>query len=68
MWAILPQMESVADFVELAPNGLDQGHSSPARASIDGPSRISTGSVSLARDIKPPNLLVDRDFCLNIMI
>jgi hypothetical protein len=65
-WAILPKMDSVADYLAIAPNKLESKVVQVCFGLIKGLAYLHEHCIA-HRDIKPDNLLVDRDFCLKII-
>jgi serine/threonine protein kinase len=65
-WAILPKMESVADYVAVAPNQLSGKVTQVCWGLIDGVAYLHRVCVA-HRDIKPSNLVVDKEFSLKII-
>jgi len=64
-WAILPKMDSVAHCVEHTPNQFSKDVTQACWGLIKGLAFLH-GLRIAHRDIKPDNLLVDRNFCLKI--
>ncbi len=65
-WAILPKMDSVADYVMVSPNELSRNLVQVCWGLIMGVGFLHRHCIA-HRDIKPDNLLVDGDFCLKII-
>ena len=65
-WAILPRMDSVADCVRFSPNELFQNLDQVCWGLIRGVAFLHKLCIA-HRDIKPHNLVVDRNFCLKII-
>ncbi|KAI0245824.1 hypothetical protein BJV78DRAFT_1259964 [Lactifluus subvellereus] len=65
-WAILSKMDTVADYVALAPNQLGGRVTQVCRDLIKGLAYLHKLCIA-HRDIKPDNLVVDQDFCLKII-
>ncbi|KAH9952917.1 kinase-like domain-containing protein [Russula dissimulans] len=65
-WAIFPTLDSVADYVEFSPSKLYQNIDQVCWGLIRGVAFLHKLCIA-HRDIKPDNLLVDRDFCLKII-
>ncbi|KAH9960197.1 kinase-like domain-containing protein [Russula dissimulans] len=65
-WAILPKLQSVADTVESAPEMLESEVVQVCLDLIKGLAYLHKLCIA-HRDIKPDNLLLDRDFCLKII-
>jgi serine/threonine protein kinase len=65
-WAILPEMDSVADYVWFAPRRFDAKVAQVCWGLINGVAYLHKFCIA-HRDIKPENLVIDRDFCLKII-
>jgi serine/threonine protein kinase len=65
-WAILPEMNSVADYISFAPGRLYGKVAQVCWGLIKGVAYLHEFHIA-HRDIKPDNLVVDRDFCLKII-
>jgi serine/threonine protein kinase len=65
-WAILPEMDTVADYVWFAPRQLDAKVTQVCWGLIKGVAYLHKSCIA-HRDIKPENLVVDREFCLKII-
>ena len=65
-WAILPKLDSVADYVSIAPNQLESKVVQICLGLIKGLAHLHE-LFSAHRDIKPDNLFVDQDFCVKII-
>ena len=65
-WAILPEMDSVADYVSFAPDRLYGKVAQVCWGLIKGVAYLHKFCIA-HRDIKPENLVVNRDFCLKII-
>ena len=65
-WAILPKMDSVAVYIEFAPQQLRGKVTEVCWGLIKGLAYLH-GLYIAHRDIKPDNLLVDQAFCLKII-
>jgi serine/threonine protein kinase len=65
-WAIFPTLDSVADYVVFSPSKLYQNVAQVCWGLIRGVAFLHKLCIA-HRDIKPDNLLVDRDFCLKII-
>ena len=65
-WAILPKMDTVADYIGLAPQKLYGRVAEVCWGLIKGLAYLH-GLCIAHRDIKPNNLLLDQDLCLKII-
>jgi len=65
-WAILPEMDSVADYVSFVPHKLYGKVAQVCWGLIEGVAYLHKFCIA-HRDIKPENLVVDREFCLKII-
>jgi serine/threonine protein kinase len=65
-WAILPKLGSVAHYIVVAPAALQNKVPQVCWGLIKGLAYLH-GLRIAHRDIKPDNLLVDKDFCLKII-
>ena len=65
-WAILPKMDSVMDYIQIAPGRLSANIGQICWGLIKGVAYLH-GHCIAHRDIKPDNLLVRKDFCLKII-
>jgi serine/threonine protein kinase len=65
-WAILPEMDSVAAYPTFSPEKLSGKVAQVCRGLIKGVAYLHKLNIA-HRDIKPDNLVVDRDFCLKII-
>jgi hypothetical protein len=65
-WAILPEMDSVADYVWFAPRRLDAKVAQVCWGLIKGVAYLHKLCIA-HRDIKPENVVIDRNFCLKII-
>ncbi|KAF8506612.1 kinase-like domain-containing protein [Russula emetica] len=65
-WAILPEMDSIADYVSSVPHRLYGKVAQVCRGLIKGVVYLHEFCIA-HRDIKPENLVVDREFCLKII-
>ncbi|KAI9437875.1 hypothetical protein F5148DRAFT_1021303 [Russula earlei] len=66
MWLILPRMSSLADYVTICPDELYGKVAQVCGGLIEGLAYLHRHYIA-HRDIKPHNLLVDRDFDLKII-
>ena len=65
-WAILPKMDTVKDYILIAPDELSEHIGQICWGLIKGVAYLH-GHCIAHRDIKPDNLLVRKDFCLKII-
>jgi len=65
-WAILPKMGTVKNYVEFAPNPSESKVSRLCLGLIKGLTYLHEHHIA-HRDIKPDNLLLDKNFCLKII-
>ena len=65
-WAILPKMATVKSYVEFGPNLSESKVSKLCVGLIKGLGYLHEHRIA-HRDIKPDNLLVDKNFCLKII-
>jgi serine/threonine protein kinase len=65
-WVILPKMDSVANYMEFAPQKLRGKVTEICWGLIKGLAHLH-GLCIAHRDVKPDNLLVDQAFCLKII-
>jgi serine/threonine protein kinase len=65
-WVILPQMDTVAAYLWIAPSKLDDSVARICWGLIKGLAYLHMHNIA-HRDIKPDNLVVDNDFCLKII-
>lgn len=65
-WAILPEMDTISDYISFAPHRLSGKVAQVCWGIIKGIAYLHKFCIA-HRDIKPENLVVDRNFCLKII-
>lgn len=66
LWMIIPKMDTITDYLRIAPSQLSSRVNQVCEGLIEGLGHLH-GLCIAHRDIKPNNLLVDQTFCLKII-
>ena len=66
LWIIMPKMDTITDYLRIAPKQLSSKVNRLCEDLIEGLGYLHGLSIA-HRDIKPNNLLVDQTFCLKII-
>ena len=65
-WAILPKMATVREYVQFSPGRLERKVSQVCLGLVKGLAYLHKHLIA-HRDVKPDNLVVDKNFCLKII-